>query len=122
MRSGNQVRITAQLIEAPTDRHLWAETYDRDLSDVLRLQSEVTQAIVQRVRIQLTPELQTRLSSAPRVNPEAYEAFARGRFHEATDLTTLKGIEQVQSYFEEAIQKDPDFALAYVELANSYQY
>jgi len=78
MRSGQRVRITAQLIHAPTDHHLWAETYERDLGDVLRLQSEVAEAIAQQVRAQLTPQQQARLRSAHAVNPEAYEAYLRG--------------------------------------------
>src|SRR5437762_11265695 len=73
MRSGNRVRITAQLIDAPTDQHLWAETYERDLGDVLKLQSEVAQAIAQQIRAQLTPQQQARLGSARVVNPAAYE-------------------------------------------------
>src|SRR4029077_15060216 len=72
-RSGKRVRITAQLLYAPNDQHLWAETYERDLGDVFRLQSEVAQAIAQQVRVELTPQQQARLRSARPVNPEAYE-------------------------------------------------
>jgi len=71
MRSGNRIRITAQLIHADTDQHLWAETYERDMGDALRLQSEVAQSIAQQVRVQLTPQQKARLDSAPHVNPEA---------------------------------------------------
>ena len=87
MRSGQRVRITAQLLEAPTDHHLWAETYERDLGDVLGLQSEVAEAIALQIRAQLTPELQARLHSAHPVNPEAYEAYLRGRFYLTTEFT-----------------------------------
>src|SRR5713226_8522913 len=77
MRSGNRVRITAQLLHGPTDKHLWAESYERDLGDVRRLQSQVAQAIVVQVRAQLTPQQQARFRSAGSVNPDAYEAYLR---------------------------------------------
>jgi TolB-like protein/Tfp pilus assembly protein PilF len=118
MRSGTRVRITAQLLEARTDRHVWADTYDRDLGDVLRLQSDVAQAVVHEVRIQLNPEQRARLHSAPAVNPRAYEAYLKGNFTRL--LITQAGIKQAQSYFEEAVREDPRFALAYVGLADCY--
>jgi len=118
MRSGARVRITAQLLQARTDRHVWADTYDRDLGDVLKLQSEVAQAVAQQVRIQLTPEQQERLRSAPVVNPRAYEAYLKGRFHEPGG--TQAAIKQAQNYFEEAAREDPKFALAHVGLADCY--
>ena len=115
MRSGTRVRITAQLLQARTDRHVWADTYDRDLVDILRLQSEVAEAVAQQVRIQLTPEQQARLRSAPAVNPRAYEAYLKGSF--ARPAGTQVAIKQAQSYFEEAVREDPRFARAYVGLA-----
>jgi eukaryotic-like serine/threonine-protein kinase len=118
MRSGTRVRITTQLLQARTDRHVWADTYDRDLGDVLRLQSEVAQAVAQQVRIQLTPEQQARFRSAPAVNPGAYEAYLKGSSYRPGG--TQVAIKQAQSYFEEAIREDPNFALAYVGLADSY--
>jgi eukaryotic-like serine/threonine-protein kinase len=118
MRSGTRVRITTQLLEARTDRHVWADTYDRDLVDVLRLQSEVAEAVAQQVRIQLTPEQQARFRSAPAVNPKAYEAYLKGSFYEFAD--TQVSIKRAQSYFEEAIREDPNFALAYAGLAECY--
>jgi serine/threonine protein kinase/tetratricopeptide (TPR) repeat protein len=118
MRSGTRVRITAQLLQGRTDRHVWADTYDRDLGDVLKLQSEVAQAVAQQVRIQLTPQQQARFRSAPTVNPKAYEAYLKGRF---TSLAgTRAAIKEAQSYFEDAIREDPKFALAYVGLADCY--
>ena len=122
MRSGNRVRITAQLIHAPTDRHLWAETYERDLGDVLRLQSEVAQAIAQQVRAQLTPQQQAQLRSAPAVNPEACEAYLRGRYYLSNHFTMAQPLNLAKSYFEESVRKDPGFALAYSGLADSYVY
>src|SRR5215469_3019513 len=122
MRSGGRVRITAQLLHGPTDRHLWAETYDRDLGDVLKLQSEVAEAIAGQVRAQLTPEQQARLHSARPVNPEAYEAYLRGRFYLTTEFSKAQTLLKVQHYFQEAVAKDPGFALAYSGLADTYAY
>ena len=117
MRSGNRVRITAELIQASNDQHVWAETYERDLGDVLKLQSELAQTIAKEVRVQLTPEQKISFASAARVNPEAYEAYLRGR---SLDDGTFQGITQAQRYFEEAIRKDSNFALGYAGLGDSY--
>src|SRR6185295_18584977 len=95
MRSGGRIRITAQLIQARTDQHLWAETYERDLGDVLRLQSEVAQAIAQQVRVQLTPQQQARFGSARAVHPAAYEAYLKGR---SARHGTLQSIQVAQNY------------------------
>jgi eukaryotic-like serine/threonine-protein kinase len=121
MRSADRVRITAQLIQARTDQHIWAETYERDLGDVLKLQSEVAQAIAQQVRVQLTPQQQARLGSARAVNPAAYEAYLKGRFYQSTSSATPQRIKNAQDYFEKAIQQDSGFALAYVGLADCYE-
>ncbi len=122
MRSGNRVRITAQLLHAPTDKHLWAESYERDLGDVLKLQSEVAQAIAKQVRAQLTPQQQARFRSAGSVNPDAYEAYLRGRYYLSNQFTMAEPLNTAKSYFEESIRKDPGFALAYSGLADSYVY
>ncbi len=117
LRSGNRVRIAAQLIYAPTDQHLWVETYERDLGDVLKLQAEVAETITQQIRLKLTPEQLVRLHQARAVNPEAFEAYLMAA---SFDRTRPQEIKKVQSYYEIAIQKDPGFAGAYVGLANSY--
>jgi TolB-like protein/DNA-binding winged helix-turn-helix (wHTH) protein/tetratricopeptide (TPR) repeat protein len=122
MRSGNRVRITAQLLHAPADQHLWAETYEREMGDVFRLQSEVTRAIAQQVRVQLTSQEEARLSSARPVIPEAYEPYIRGRFYLTNEFTNPHSLEIAQHYFEQSISRDPRFALAYVGLADSYSY
>jgi TolB-like protein/DNA-binding winged helix-turn-helix (wHTH) protein/Flp pilus assembly protein TadD len=122
IRSGNRVRITAQLLHATTDRHLWADTYERDLGDVLRLQSEVAQAIAQQVRAQLTPQQQAGLHAARTVNPEAYEAYLRGRYYLSNQFTMAQPLNMAKSYFEESVRKDPGFAVAYSGLAESYVY
>lgn len=123
MRVGQRVRITAQLIQAPTDQHLWAETYERDLGDALRLQSDVAGAIVQQVRAQLTPELQEQFRSAGQVDPQAYDAYLKGSYYLYNSQITVPGpLNQAKRYFEEAIQRDPKFSRAYSGLANAYIY
>jgi TolB-like protein/DNA-binding winged helix-turn-helix (wHTH) protein/Tfp pilus assembly protein PilF len=122
MQSGNRVRITAQLLHAPADQHLWAETYERDLGDVLKMQGEVAEAIAQQVRAQLTPDQENRLRSARPVNPEAYGAYLRGRFSLTNEFTNPQKLQDAQRYFEESIQKDPGFAQAYAGLAESHLY
>jgi TolB-like protein/DNA-binding winged helix-turn-helix (wHTH) protein len=122
IRSGQRVRVTAQLLEAPTDRHLWAETYDRDLGDVLKLQGDVADAIAQQVRAELTPQQQISLRSARAVNPAAYDAYLRGRLRFTTEFTKPDSLRKAQHDFEEAIQKDPNFALAYAGLADTYVF
>jgi TolB-like protein/DNA-binding winged helix-turn-helix (wHTH) protein/Tfp pilus assembly protein PilF len=122
-RSGNRVRVTAQLLDALKDEHLWAETYDRDLGDILSLQSEVAQAIARQVRAQVTPEQEARLRVAARpVNPEAFEAYLRGRYYLTTEFSRGQELQKARGYFEQAIAKDPNFALAYSGLADSYVY
>jgi TolB-like protein/DNA-binding winged helix-turn-helix (wHTH) protein/Flp pilus assembly protein TadD len=121
-RSGRRVRITAQLLYGPTDKHLWADTYERDLGDVLSMQSEVAQAIAQQVRAQLTPQVRTSLKAARPVNPDAYDAYLRGRYYMENDFTTAKPLLAAKDQFEEAARKDPTFALAYSGLADAYLY
>jgi TolB-like protein/DNA-binding winged helix-turn-helix (wHTH) protein len=120
MRSGQRVRVTAQLVQASTDQHLWAATYDRDLGDVLRLQSEVAQAIAEHVRAELTPRQEAIYRSARPVNPEAYEAYLRGRYYLENQYTMAGPLKMAKSYFEESVRKDPDFALGYSGLAIAY--
>jgi len=122
MRSGQRVRITAQLLYGPTDKHLWAETYERDLGNVLSLQSEVAQAIAQQVRAQVTPQQQARFVGARAVNPEAYDAYLKGRYYLSNQYTTAQPLNMAKQYFEEAVQKDPGFAPAYAGLADAYVY
>jgi TolB-like protein/Tfp pilus assembly protein PilF len=117
-RSGGKVGINVQLIYAPTDRHLWAKPYARDLRDVLTLQQEVARAIADEIRVRLTPQERTRLASARVVNREAYEAYLRGRYH-ATQLTQ-DGLEKSIELFQKAIEADPNYALAHAALSRSY--
>lgn len=122
LRSGKRIRITAQLLHGPTDQHLWAEAYERDLGDVLTLQSEVAQAIAQQVRAQVTPRQEAELRSARTVNPEAYDAYLRGRFYLTNEFSHGRALKTAQHYFEQSIAKDPGFALAYAGLADTYTY
>jgi len=121
-RSGHRVRVTAQLIQASTDQHLWAETYDRDLGDILNVQSEVADAIAQQVRAQLTPTERAQLRSAQAVNPAAYDDYLRGRLYFVNEFTKPASLKKAQGYFQDSIQKDPKFALAYAGLADTYVY
>jgi TolB-like protein/DNA-binding winged helix-turn-helix (wHTH) protein/Tfp pilus assembly protein PilF len=114
-RSENRVRITANLLHAPTDRHLWAETYERDLRDVLALQSEVARAIADEVKAKLTPDVQARLARTRPVDPEVHDLYLKGNYSLTHD-DPYKGLE----CFEQAIKKDPNFARGYVGLAQSY--
>ena len=118
MRSGNRVRITAHLLQASTEQHLWGETYNRELGDILKLQSEVAQTIAQQVRVQLTPEQKSQLFSMPGVNSEAYETYLRGRYfwNQRTEAGLWKSVE----LFQHAIDIDPGSALPYAGLADAY--
>jgi TolB-like protein/DNA-binding winged helix-turn-helix (wHTH) protein/Flp pilus assembly protein TadD len=119
IRERNRIRVHAQLIRAATDEHFWSEAYDREFRDVLTLQSEVAQTVAWQIQLQLTPEQQAQLRSTPPVNPDAYEAYLKGRFYEGS-TGTRAALGQAQGYYEEAIRKDPTFALAYVGLADCY--
>ena len=119
--SGNRVRITAQLVDARTDKHLWAEDYDRDLSNVLLLQSEVARDIAGKIDVQLTPQQQRQLENQLHpVVPEAYEAYLLGRYY--WNKRTADGLSRAGNYFQTAIDKDPSFALAYTGLADYYAF
>ena len=125
-RVGDQVRITAQLIEASTDRHLWAKSYERDLRNVLSLQADVAREIASEVKIKLTPQERSRLSNARPVEPAAGEAYLRGlhELHgmtaERTEALQFQSIEKAIAYFQEALSQDPNDAQAYSGLADAY--
>ena len=118
MRDGDQVRISVQLIHGPTDRHLWAENYVRELRGILGLQSDVARAIANQVRAQLSAQETARLSDMPRVDPEAHDAYLRGRFY--WNEGAREDIEKARDYFEQALKKDPLYAPAYAGLADYY--
>src|SRR2546427_11437262 len=116
LRVGNRVRVTAQLIEASTDRHLWAETYEQDLRDVLGLQDAIALAITDAIQIRLSSSQQSPVASTPArpVDPEAYDLYLRGRaeWNEWTEEGTKKSIE----YFQREVQRDPGYAPAWAGL------
>jgi len=118
LRSGDRVRITAQLIYAPSDTHLWAKSYEGDLRDVLTLQSEVAQAIANEIKTKVSPGQQAYLAVAHTVNPEAYELYLKGRYE--WNKRTAEGLKKSLEYFQQAIGLDPTYALAYSGLADSY--
>jgi TolB-like protein/DNA-binding winged helix-turn-helix (wHTH) protein/Tfp pilus assembly protein PilF len=122
VRSGGRVRITAQLIHASSDQHIWAETYERDLGDALRLQSDVAQAITQQVRAQLTPELKQQFTAAGQVDPGAYEAYLKGRYYIYNQSADAVSLNKAKANFEEAIRKDPSFSPSYSGLAEADIY
>jgi TolB-like protein len=117
LRSGERIRISAQLLHAPTDTHLWAESYDRDLRDVMALHSEVAQAIARQVEARMTPHEQAQLASTRKVDPHVYEDYLRGRYF--WNKRTLEGMSKGAEYFQRAIDKDPGYAPAYAGLADS---
>jgi len=117
LRSGDQVRITAQLIQASADRHLWAQSYQGDLRNTLSLQKQVASAIADQIRIEITPHEQAVLKNAKAVDPEAYEDYLRGRFF----FNKRNSGEKAQRYFQQAIEKDPNYPPPYTGLADIYQ-
>lgn len=117
-RSGARVRITAQLVHAHTDQHLWAQQYERELTDILLLQAEVASAIAAEVQVRLTPQEKARLASARMVNPEAYDAYLRGRLH--WNKRTEEGMKKGLELFQQALAKDPSYALSHAGVAECY--
>ena len=117
-RAGDRVRIVAQLIDAETDRHLWAETYDRHLTDIFQIQTDVALRIAAALRAELSPDEQTRIRSEPTSDLQAYQLYLQGRhcLLRYTEEGMRKGIE----YLEQAIARDPGYALAYAGVANAY--
>ena len=114
----DRVRITAQLVDAETDQHLWAETYDRGLSDVFAIQSDVALRVASALKAKLSPHERTRIGKEPTTDLEAYNLYLKGRHF--WNRFTEEGIQKSLEYFEKAIEKDPSYALAYVGLADAY--
>jgi len=116
--SEDRVRITAQLIQANPERHLWAESYERKMSDILALQNEVTRAIAREINARLTPQEEAHLAHVHQVNPEAYRTYLKGRYF--WNKRTPEGFEKGIDCFEQAIDLDPTYAKAYAGLADCY--
>ena len=119
VRSGDRVRITVNLVKATPERHLWAETYEFDAREVVAVQGRVTRDVARQIRVKLTPQQGERLTTARRVNPEAYEAYLLGRAY-FSKVPAGASWNRSKEYFEKAIAKDPDFAPAYAGLAQLY--
>ena len=118
LRSGDQVRITAQLIEAATDRHVWSQSYQGALRDTLALQNNVARAIADEIRISLNPQEQAALRHATVVNPVAYESYLKGRYF--WNKRTANGLKSALAYFNQTIEEDPTYVQAYSGLADTY--
>jgi TolB-like protein len=117
-KANDQVRVNVQLINAMNDAHLWAEIYDRKLTDIFAVESDIAKTIADTLQAKLTGSEETAISKKPTANPEAYELYLKGRFfwNKRTGADLLKAID----YFNQAIAKDPSYALAYAGLADSY--
>jgi tetratricopeptide (TPR) repeat protein len=118
LRSGDVVRITAQLIDGPRDTNLWSESYQGELRNTLTLQNTVARAIAAQIRVNLNPQEQAALRSAPVVNPAAYESYLKGRYF--WNKRTANGLSTALAYFNQAIEEDPAYARAYSGLADTY--
>jgi TolB-like protein/DNA-binding winged helix-turn-helix (wHTH) protein/Flp pilus assembly protein TadD len=114
-RENNRLRIIVQLVHAMSDRQIWTQAFERELTDIFTLQKDVARAIAAEIRIRLTPEEQTRMASAASVNTEAYEAYLKGRYHLLKEL--VQDLEPARVHFERAIQMDPAYAPAYAGLS-----
>jgi TolB-like protein/tetratricopeptide (TPR) repeat protein len=114
-RVDDRVRITVKLMDARLDEHIWSETFEKEVKDVMLLQNEVAQAIAQKVEVAIRPEEQIRFEQAERIDPAAYEAYLKGQFH--VERFTPQDIKLAARYYQQAMDIDPDNALAYVGLA-----
>ncbi|HLN99798.1 MAG TPA: tetratricopeptide repeat protein, partial [Pyrinomonadaceae bacterium] len=118
LRAGNRVRITAQLIDAVNDRHLWAESYEGDLGDILSLQNQVARSIASEIQIKLTPNEQTLLERSNKINSNAQEAYLKGRFY--LYKWSRDGMNKALEYFKAALESEPEFASAHAALSEAY--
>ncbi|MHC4172663.1 MAG: protein kinase domain-containing protein [Planctomycetota bacterium] len=118
LKAGNDVRVTAQLVDGRTDAHLWSDNYTGTLTNILTLQSQVTLAIAREIEAALTPEEERRIARTKPINPKAYEAFLKGKFF--YDKITAEGVRTATDYFEQAIDIEPDYAEAYAWLSCAY--
>ena len=117
-RSGDRLRITANLIQASPEKHIWAETYERNLSDVIALQNDVARTITQQIQVQLTPEEHVKLSASHPVDPEAYKLYIKGRYFWVK--RNRESFDRAMGYFQQAIDRDPTYAAPYSGLADCY--
>lgn len=117
-RSGNHVRITANLLQASPEKHLWAESYESEVGDILTLQAQVAQAVAHEIQVKLTPEEQKLLGNTRPVNPQAHDDYLKGRY--LCNNETREGLDRAIQYFQQAIEEAPNDPLAYAGLADCY--
>jgi len=117
-REHERLRIAAQLIQVSDETHIWANTYERNMGDILKLQSEVSQAVAKEIRVKLTPQEKRRLAAVPQISPAAYEAYLKGRH--LWNRRTEEGMRKSIPCYEDAIRQDPKYAMAYAGVADSY--
>jgi TolB-like protein/DNA-binding winged helix-turn-helix (wHTH) protein len=118
-RAGDRVRITTQLISVRDETHLWSESYDRDLRDILLLRRDVAQAVANAIQIKLTPQVQSRLADARPLNPQAYDLYLMGMYHTEKEWSS-PAYEKGRQFFQKSIDADPTYAPPYAALANIY--
>jgi serine/threonine protein kinase/tetratricopeptide (TPR) repeat protein len=118
VQRGNDLSVSAELVDAREDKQLWGEQYSRKLADIISVQQEIATAVSGNLRVRLTSEEKTRLAKSPASSPEAYQLYMKGRYH--ANQSTAAGLKKSIEYFQQAIEKDPDYALAYAGLADSY--
>jgi adenylate cyclase len=118
-KSGNRVRITTQLIDVNTDAHVWTQSYDRDLDDVFAVQSDIAKQVADALRVRILTAEMERISKRPTENSKAYALYLRGRYH--WNKRGIDDTKRAAEYFEQAVKEDPNFALGYVGLADSYE-
>lgn len=120
IRQGDRIRVHTQLIRAATDEHFWSATYDRDLQDVLALESDVAQSVAEKVEVTISGKERERLAAASPISPKVYESYLKGRFVFRSRPVSRESLEESIGYFKEAISSDPRFAPAYLGLADDY--
>ncbi len=119
-KAGNRVRVTIQMVEASHDKHLWAESYDRELQDIFAIQSEIAQRVAVALRVQLLSHEKQDIERKPTASVEAYQLYLKGRYH--FNLRTKENFEEAQRYFREAIELDPKCAIAYAGVSDCYHF
>lgn len=117
-KSGDNLRVTIQMVDPSKDRHVWAESYDRQMKDVFSIQSEISKAVAEELKVRILPQEKARLEKQPTESTEAYTLYLKGRYH--LNQRTKDGFQKAIEYFTEATKRDPDFARAYVGLASAY--
>ena len=116
-KAGDAVRVNVQLINAATDAHLWADIYDRKLTDIFAVESEVAKAVADHLQAKLTGQEEQVIAAKPTENPEAYDAYLRGLAYTVKTFPTRVNVLDAQKYFKEAVRLDPKFALAWALLS-----